>query len=101
MAEQPPYLEALAHHDPAFADHVAAIRDDIRTDGDLDVKQKLLIAVAVDAATNYPRGVASLAGAARDAGATEGEIAETIEVVTALCGVQGLVAGANAFEEDS
>lgn len=100
MADQPPYIEALASHDPEFADHVAAMRDASRTDGELGAKHKLLIAVAVDAATNYPRGVDSLAAAAREAGATEGEIAETVEVVTALCGIQGLVTGANAFEND-
>lgn len=93
MVDQPPYLAALAAHDSEFAEHVAHLRDASRTDGELDARHKLLIAVAVDAATNYPGGVASLARAAREAGATEGEMAETVEVVTALCGVQGLVTG--------
>jgi len=101
MADQPKYIEALASHDPEFAEHIGAMRDVSRTDGELSAKYKLMIAVAVDAATNYPQGVDSLAAAAREAGATEGELAETVEVVTTLCGVQGLVTGANALENDA
>jgi alkylhydroperoxidase/carboxymuconolactone decarboxylase family protein YurZ len=101
MADQPPYIEALAEHDSEFAEHVAAMRDASRADGELSRKHKLLIAVAIDAATNYSGGVDSLAAAAREAGATDGEIAETIEVVTALCGVQGLVTGAHAFDDEA
>lgn len=45
------------------------------------------IAMALDAGMNHPQDFEFLSAAAREAGATEGEIVETIEVVTSMCGL--------------
>ena len=100
MADQPDWLAPIAEHDPDFAENVEDMMEtSLRTDGALSAKTKLLVAMALDAAEEHGDGVASLADQARDRGATEAEIAETIQVVTTLCGLQGLVTGANAFED--
>jgi alkylhydroperoxidase/carboxymuconolactone decarboxylase family protein YurZ len=100
MGDQPDFLQGIAEHDPDFAEHVGAMMEtSLQTDGALPAKTKLLIAMALDAAEEHGDGVASLADQAREQGATEAEIAETIQVVTTLCGLQGLVTGTNAFED--
>jgi alkylhydroperoxidase/carboxymuconolactone decarboxylase family protein YurZ len=99
MAANPPWLEALDEKNPEFAERVAYLRSTSRSDGVLSGKTKTLISMALDAGMNHPEGVANLAAAAREQGATEDEILETIEVVTAMCGVQGLVVGMNAFDD--
>ena len=53
--------------------------------------------MAIDAACEHPDGVESLAAAAREEGATNDEVVETVEIVTSMCGLQGLATGVNAF----
>jgi alkylhydroperoxidase/carboxymuconolactone decarboxylase family protein YurZ len=54
--------------------------------------------MALDAQSNHPGGVKSFARRAREAGATEREIVETLRVVFYLGGMQSLVVGATALE---
>lgn len=101
MGEKPTFLEQLESRDTDFAEHVVATRASTRIDGELSTKTKTLIALALDAGMNHPDGVESLSAAAREAGATEGEIVETIEVVTSMCGLQGLATGSRAFTDEA
>jgi len=100
MAGNPPFLAALEDHDPEFAELIAPTRSESRTEGALSAKTKALIAMALDAGMNHPNGVESLSDAARDAGATEDEVLETVEVVASMCGLQGLATGMNAFPDE-
>lgn len=99
MADQPGFLTALEERDESFAGTVAATRTAAMSDGALDAKTKTLIAMCLDAGMNHPDGAAALADRARDRGATEAEVTEAIEVVTALCGLQGLASGAGVFAD--
>jgi hypothetical protein len=83
MADQPTYIEALASREPEFAGYVATIPDASRTDDEISAKHKLLTAVSVNGDKNSTYTAGSLDTAAREAGSTEGGIAETVEVVTA------------------
>lgn len=100
VSEKPGFLEALEARDEAFGDLIAETRARSRADGALSAKTKALMAMAIDAASNHPDGVASLAAAARAEGASETEITETIAVVTSMCGLQGLSAGSRAFSAE-
>ena len=97
MADQPGFITALEERDDTFAGSVARIRTAAFAEGALDAKTKALIAMCLDAGMNHPGGVESFASAAREEGATEDEITEAIEVVTSVCGLQGLATGASAF----
>ena len=100
MAGKPAFLEALEEQDPEFAELIAQARSDSREDGALSAKTKALIAMALDAGMNHPKGVASLSEAARDAGASEEEVLETVEIVASMCGLQGLSTGMHAFPDE-
>jgi alkylhydroperoxidase/carboxymuconolactone decarboxylase family protein YurZ len=100
MADQPAFVQELIDRDPEFGELIAGVRSESRADGELSAKTKALIAMSLDAGLNHPEGVSSLAAAAREEGATDGEILEAIEIVASMCGLQGLVTGANAFEDD-
>jgi alkylhydroperoxidase/carboxymuconolactone decarboxylase family protein YurZ len=100
MAGKPGFLEQLEERDPEFGELVSQARAQSRAGGALSAKTKVLIAMALDAGMNRPDGVESLSAAAREQGATDEEILETIELVTSMCGLQGLVTGMHAFEDD-
>ena len=100
MAGKPGFLEQLEEKDPEFGELVSQVRAQSRAGGALSAKTKVLIAMALDAGMNHPNGVESLSAAAREQGATDEEILETIELVTSMCGLQGLATGMHAFEDD-
>jgi alkylhydroperoxidase/carboxymuconolactone decarboxylase family protein YurZ len=100
MAKTPQFIEELATRDPEFGELIAETRRRSRSDGALSAKTKALIAMALDAGMNHPGGVESLAVAAREQGATDEEILETIEVVASMCGLQGLSTGTHAFVDE-
>jgi alkylhydroperoxidase/carboxymuconolactone decarboxylase family protein YurZ len=100
MAGKPGFLQQLDEKDPEFGELVSQARMQSRADGALSAKTKALIAMALDAGMDHPNGVESLSAAARAEGATDEEILETIELVTSMCGLQGLATGMHAFEDD-
>jgi alkylhydroperoxidase/carboxymuconolactone decarboxylase family protein YurZ len=68
-------------------------------DGALPRKTKLLIALAFDAAHGAAEGVRSLAGAARQAGASTQEIAECLRVAYHLAGVGTLYTASQGLKD--
>ncbi len=52
-----------------------------------------------DALLGHSDGVANIAKRARDLGASEAEISETLAVAFMMGGMPGLVTGANAFRD--
>jgi alkylhydroperoxidase/carboxymuconolactone decarboxylase family protein YurZ len=98
MTQVPPAVSRIEEHDPEFLNDLAATAADAFSPGDLEVKYKFLLAMALDAQANHPGGVKSFARRAREAGATEREIVEALRVVFYLGGMQSLVVGATALE---
>jgi alkylhydroperoxidase/carboxymuconolactone decarboxylase family protein YurZ len=98
MTPLPPFLQKLAQLDAGFVDQAAAIRERAYyTPGALDVKTKLLIALALDVAHGSEEGVRLLSARARDAGASDAEIMDVLRVCYSVAGLQCLSTGAEAF----
>ncbi|MFI5268118.1 MAG: carboxymuconolactone decarboxylase family protein [Chloroflexota bacterium] len=98
MTPLPPFLQRLAAIDPEFVEQAATIREQAYyTPSALDVKTKLLIALALDVAHGAEEGVRLLSARAREAGATDAEIADVLRICYSVAGLQRLSTGANAF----
>ena len=99
MTGVPQAVSRIEEHDPEFLNDLAATAADAFAPGELDVKYKFLLAMALDAQSNHAGGVKSFARRARDAGATEREIVEVLRVLFYLGGMQSLVTAAAALEK--
>ena len=96
----PAFLETLSQRDPEFAELVVQVRGRaLYTPGALDVKTKLLMAFALDAAAGQESGARILLGRAREAGATQAEIDETLRVLYSVGGLQNLTLALRLLEE--
>ena len=101
MAEAPPlpYVETLAARDQRFAELVREVRQHaLYRPGALDVKTKLLIAFALDVARHRQGGARELAQRAREAGATDAELIEVLEIMYSVGGMQSLSLGVPALD---
>jgi len=97
MAEHP--LQIFAKLDPDLLELVRNTNDLALSDGALPKRFKLLIAMALDASHGTVQGVKSLARAAVQAGATQGEITEALRVAQYISGVGCVYTAAEAFRE--
>jgi alkylhydroperoxidase/carboxymuconolactone decarboxylase family protein YurZ len=97
MASLPPWIQTLRERDPQFVDGYMAQRERILRDGAIPAKYKHLMTMIVDALLSHPDGVATIAGRARAAGATDAEILEAVEVAYLFGGTPALVTAVNAF----
>lgn len=95
---KPFFVHWLSEHDADVGGDLESMFEKIRADGALPARYKSLLVMALDAAENHGKGVESNADIARQQGASEDEIMETLEVVTLVCGLQGLSAGSHAFD---
>ena len=91
-------LEIIKHNDPAMFEAITAGRKLTYTDGALQAKYKLLIAIALDASLGSVNGVKSLAGQAMKAGASKEEILEAVRVAYFICGVSCVYTAAQALD---
>ena len=89
----------LEKNNPELLNKVTGVRETVLTDGALSVKTKTLMTMLCDALLGHPDGVANIARRARDLGASEGEITETLAVAFLMGGMPGIVTGANAFRD--
>jgi alkylhydroperoxidase/carboxymuconolactone decarboxylase family protein YurZ len=95
----PPFLERFAAYDPAFVEQVARIRHEAcYRPSALDVKTKLLIALALDLFSASEEGTRLLARRAREAGASDAEIADVVRVCYSVAGLQRVSSGMRAFD---
>jgi len=78
---------------------VTELRETTLSDGALSVKTKTLMMMLCDALLAHPDGVANIAKRARDLGASDAEIVETLAVAFLMGGLPGLNTGANAFRD--
>ena len=84
---------------PELLKNVNGLRETVLAEGALSVKTKTLMMMLCDALLGHSDGVANIAKRARDLGASEAEIAETVAVAFMMGGMPGLVTGANAFRD--
>lgn len=94
----PPFVESLKTTDPELYQVVTKNWDLAMAPGEVDVKTKIFVAMALDALSNASAGVKSLANTARSLGATEGEIKEILRIAYFVAANQTLVATRAAYE---
>lgn len=92
-------LDIIKQNDTELFAHISANKNSAFKAGALSVKNKLLIAIALDAAKGSVEGVKSLAQQAIIAGATKEEIFETLRVVYYIYGVGSIYTAARALED--
>ncbi len=98
MAGVPPYLKPLDEKDPEFAQRVMDLLGVVDGEGALPGKIKALMSMLGDAILGHGDGVAALAARARQLGASEREIADTVRIAFTSGGIPGLVTGLRAFK---
>ena len=99
MQQPPSYLETLGKADPKMLEHVTAVREYVIADGALSAKVKTLMTMLCDALLAHENGVHVISQRARALGASEEEIAETVQVAYLMGGTPALVTGCNAFRQ--
>jgi len=99
MKKAPEFLDLLEEKDAEFTRHIKANLKNEHEDSALPAKIKLLMVMALDAAHGEHEGVKIVAERAREAGATEEEILETVKLVGNTCGIQGLYVGMHALKK--
>jgi len=99
MTEVPLFLKPLDEKDPEFLQRVIDLMGLAQADGALDAKTKTLMSLLADAILGHPEGVAAIARRARQQGASEQEIAETVRMAFMSGGLPGLVTGLQAFRQ--
>lgn len=82
----PPIVSNLENADPKLYEKVTGIFDLVMSQGELDIKTKILIAMAVDAYAGSAEGVKALAGVAKSMGATEAQIREALRIPYQVAG---------------
>ena len=99
QAQAAPWQVALEKSAPALLKDVTVVREAIMKDGALSIKTKTLMTMLCDALLAHSSGVTTIAGRARDMGASEEEIAETVGVAFLMGGLPALVTGSAAFQK--
>jgi len=99
MTQPASWLDLLESNTPELMKVVSGARESITADGALSNKTKVLMTMLCDALLGHDGGVTTIANRARAAGASEGEIAETVGVAFLMGGLPALVTGSNAFKK--
>ena len=89
----------LGEFAPELLKNVTELREKVLVEGALSLKTKTLMMMLCDALLAHPDGVANIAKQARDLGASEEEIVETLAIAFMMGGMPGLVTGTNAFRD--
>jgi len=95
----PGFVDVIRARQPEVGDAVAQLFAAAFAPGELPLKIKLLIELGIDAAGRHPNGCLHIADMAREAGATERELDETLAVIAALCGTGGLATASGVFPQ--
>ena len=84
---------------PDLFKQVTGFQETVLVEGTLSIKTKTLMMMLCDTLLTHNDGVANLAKRARDLGASNAEITETLAVALMMGGLPALVTGANAFRD--
>ena len=95
----PKFLEKLKKRDLELFEAVHGMLKKVMTPGVLDVKTKILIAIAVDAGKGAKAGVENLSKQARRMGITDAEIHEALTVAQASANLEFMANAGKAFED--
>jgi len=96
-SEMPSCLKILQEHDPEYRKVFAPLFETTFSPGVLDVKAKMLMAMAVNASTGMGYGCSEIAKILSDMGVRKQEIVEALRVASTVRAIQAVVAGSEAF----
>lgn len=96
--QKPPFIEALEKKAPELLPEATKNMEFLNADTALPAKVKLLMAAMVDAIKSHPEGVKALVGMAKQKGASEEEIKDTLRVVMIMDGMPGFVTATAAYQ---
>ena len=96
--EKPVFISALEKNAPELLPKLQENLGFITTDSALPAKTKLLMAAVVDAVKAHPEGVKNLMKMAREKGATEEEIKDTLRFILAMDGLPGFITGLATYQ---
>jgi alkylhydroperoxidase/carboxymuconolactone decarboxylase family protein YurZ len=96
--EMPPCLKILQEHDAEYGQVFAPLFQTTFSPGALDVKTKMLIAMAVNASTGIGYGCSEIAKILKDMGTSKKEISEALRVASTVKAIQGVVTGSEAYK---
>jgi alkylhydroperoxidase/carboxymuconolactone decarboxylase family protein YurZ len=97
--ERPAFIEKMEINDVDFGDQVRGLGNMLMVDGALSAKTKTLMTLFGEALIRRDQGVKMVAGVARNLGATEEEINETIRLAFLMGGLPALAAASAAYPE--
>ena len=95
--ELPPCLKILKEHDPEYGKVFGPLFESTFSPGALDVKTKMLIAMAVNSSTGMGYGCSEIAKILEGMGTKKKEIAEALRVAATVRAIQGVVTGSEAY----
>jgi|SRR5882724_9871952 len=94
---RPPFIVRLEQSDPEFLEQVRGLSNFAMTDGALPAKTKILMTVLGEALLRREEGVKLASEIARNIGATDDEIRETVRLAFVLGGLPALSAATFGF----
>ena len=99
IEEKPPCIKILAEHDPEYGEIFEQLFRTTFSPGALDVKTKMLIAMAVNASTGMGYGCNEIAKILERQDITKKEISEALRVASTVRAIQGVVTGSEAYNK--
>ena len=91
----------LEEFTPELMKNVNGLREKVIAEGALSAKEKTLMMMLGDALLGHSDGVANIARRARELGASQEEIAETLGVAFMMGGMPGLITCSSAFRDQT
>lgn len=92
-------LNVIKKSDLSLFEQIGNARELAFQDGKISKKNKLLIALAIDAAKHSENGIKALAIQALESGVTKDEIMETLRIVNYICGVGSMYTASAALKD--
>jgi alkylhydroperoxidase/carboxymuconolactone decarboxylase family protein YurZ len=96
--EVPPCVKILQEHDLEYGKVFEPLFRTTFSPGALDVKTKMLIAMAVNASTGMGYGCSEIAKILEGMGTSKKEISEALRVASTVRAIQGVVTGSEAYK---
>ncbi len=93
------WQDILGEFAPDLFKKITGLQETVLAEGALSSKTKILMMMLCDALLAHTDGVANIAKMARELGASDAEITETLAIAFIMGGLPGLVTGANAFQD--
>jgi len=95
--DRPAFIDRLEANDVEFLDQVRGLSNVLMTDGALPAKTKTLMTLFAEALLRRDDGVRLMGAVARNVGATEDEIKETVRLAFLLGGLSSLSSATMAY----